>query len=76
MAPTVVSLLLFAVVARDYETFETRCTGPSKTVNFVSSADKRGTLDILFSCLFTLVACTWTVQYLNVPEQREGRDPN
>jgi hypothetical protein len=75
MAPNLASCLFFAVVVKGYETFETRCTGPSTTVNFVSSADKRGTLDILFSCLFTLVACTWTVQHLNVPEQREGRDP-
>jgi len=22
-----------------------------------------------------IIACTWTVQHLNVPEQREGRDP-
>jgi hypothetical protein len=75
MASNLASCLFFAVVVKGYETFETRCTGPSTTVNFVSSADKRGTLDILFSCLFTLVACTWTVQHLNVPEQREGRDP-
>jgi hypothetical protein len=72
MAP---SLLLFAVVAQGYETFHIQCTSPSTTVNFVSSADKRGTRDILFSCLFTIIACTWTVQHLNVPEQREGRDP-
>ena len=72
MAP---SLLLFAVVAQGYETFHIQCTSPSTTVNFVSSADKRGTTDILFSCLFTIIACTWTVQHLNVPEQREGRDP-
>lgn len=34
----------------------------------------RGTLDILWSCLFTIFACTWTIQHLNVPEQRHGRD--
>lgn len=32
-------------------------------------------MDILWSCLFTIIACTWTVQHLNVPEQREGRNP-
>ena len=32
-------------------------------------------MDILWSCLFTIIACTWTVQHLNIPEQREGRDP-
>jgi hypothetical protein len=25
--------------------------------------------------LFTIIACTLTIQHLNVPEQREGRDP-
>jgi hypothetical protein len=75
MAPNLASCLFFAVVVKGYETFETRCSGPSTTVNFVSSADKRGSLDILFSCLFTLFTCTWTVQHLNLPEQREGRDP-
>jgi hypothetical protein len=30
---------------------------------------------VKWSCLFTIVACTWTIQHLNVPEQREGRDP-
>lgn len=44
-------------------------------MNFVSSADTRSTLNILWSCLFTILACTWTVQHLNVPEQREGCDP-
>jgi hypothetical protein len=38
-------------------------------VNFVSSTSVRGTLDILWSSLFTLLICTWTVQHLNVPEQ-------
>jgi hypothetical protein len=32
-------------------------------------------LDILWSSLFTVIACTFTIQHLNVPEQREGRDP-
>jgi hypothetical protein len=31
---------------------------------------------IKWSCLFTIIACTWTIQHLNVPEQREGRDPD
>jgi hypothetical protein len=32
-------------------------------------------MDILWSCLFAIIACTWTVLHLNVPEQREGRNP-
>jgi hypothetical protein len=75
MAHTLASLLLFAIAAQGYETSEIQCTSPSTTVNFVSSADKRGTMDVLLSCLFTLIACTWTVQHLNLLEQRGGRDP-
>ncbi|KAN0091647.1 hypothetical protein V8E51_017494 [Hyaloscypha variabilis] len=56
-------------------TFKSTCTIPNKTTHFVSSPDTRGTLDILWSCLFTIIACTLTIQHLNVPEQREGRDP-
>ena len=63
--------------AEAYTLFQTSCSTPPLTtqVNFVSSPDSRGTLDILWSSLFTIVACTWTVQHLNVPEQRNGRDP-
>ena len=43
--------------------------------DFVSSPDSRGTLDILWNSLSTIVACTWTLQHLNIPEQRNGRDP-
>jgi hypothetical protein len=65
--------LTFAV--RAYTEFDTTCTTPNVTTNFVSSPDSRGTLDILWSCLFTIIACTWTIQHLNVPEGRNGRDP-
>ena len=69
------ALLQLAALSHAYTTFDTTCSTPSTVVNYVSSADTRGTIDILWSCLFTVIACTWTVQHLNVPEQREGRDP-
>jgi hypothetical protein len=56
-------------------TFKTICSIPNTTTHYVSSPDTRGTLDILWTSLFTIIACTLTVQHLNVPEQREGRDP-
>ena len=58
-----------------YTTFETVYSIPANEVNFVSSPDARGTLGILWSCHFTIVACTWSILHLNVPEQRDGRDP-
>lgn len=68
------ALLQLATLSHAYTTFDTICSTPSTTVNYVSSANTRGTIDILWSCLFTVIACTWTVQHLNIPEQREGRD--
>ena len=42
---------------------------------FVAPANIRGTFDMLRSGLFTIFICIWTVQHLNVPEPRDGRDP-
>jgi hypothetical protein len=66
--------ITFTSTVNAYTIFDTSCTLPNQTTNFVRSPDTRGTLDILWSCLFTIIACTWTVQHLNVPEQRNGRD--
>lgn len=53
-----------------YTVFETNCSVPVTLSNYVSSPNTRGTLDILWSSLFTIFACTWSVQHPNVPEQR------
>src|SRR5271156_4650743 len=68
------ALLQLAALSHAYTTFDTICSTPSTTVNYVSSANTRSTIDIFWSCLFTVITCTWTVQHLNIPEQREGRD--
>ncbi|KAI1639672.1 hypothetical protein F4809DRAFT_656560 [Biscogniauxia mediterranea] len=73
--PRVPSQLLFFCLARvvgSYTVFETTCAKPTTSANFVSSPDSRGTLDILWSSLFTIIACTWTIQHPNLPEQRNG----
>ena len=67
-------LLYLFTLANAYTTFDTNCTHPSTSVSFVSSVNARGTIDILWSSLFTILACTWTVLHLNVPEQRQDRD--
>ena len=38
---------------------------------WVGSPDGRGTFDILWSCLFTIFLCTWTVLHLNIPAPHE-----
>jgi hypothetical protein len=68
-------IFIIVGVVQAYTVFNPTCSTPEKPANFVGSPDSRGTLDILWSCLFTIFACTWSVQHLNVPEQREGRDP-
>ncbi|KAF8848680.1 hypothetical protein BDZ45DRAFT_698181 [Acephala macrosclerotiorum] len=70
---TLLSLLVRGVLG--YTTFTPNCSILEHPVNFVNSADSRGTLNILWSCLFTILACTWTILHLNVPEQRDGQDP-
>ncbi|KAN0113223.1 hypothetical protein V8E51_006174 [Hyaloscypha variabilis] len=75
MARSLVILPLLPSLTYAYTTFDSNCSIPTHSTNFVSSSDTRGTLDILWSCLFTIITCTWTVQHLNVPEQREGRNP-
>lgn len=66
------SLFCLITVASAYSVFDTTCSKPPVGVNYVSSPKIRGTLDILWSSLFTIFACTWTLQHPNVPEQRHG----
>lgn len=81
MASTRLAILVFLFLlrrgTRAYTRFETTCTiPPDNPVSFVSSPNTRGTLDILWSCLFTIFACTWTIQHLNIPAQRKSLPPN
>src|SRR3569623_1563685 len=66
------SLFCFVAVARAYSVFETTCSKPHIGVNYVSSPNFLGTLDILRRSQFTIFAYTWTLQHPNVPEQRHG----
>ena len=42
-------------------------------VGFVLNSGGRGTLDILWSCLVTVVLCTWTIQHLQVVPRTYSR---
>jgi hypothetical protein len=63
------SFLAFVTPAFAYESFQPNCTIPDTAVNIVSSPSVRGTYDILWSSMFTLLVCTWTIQHLNIPKQ-------
>ena len=69
-------LLAAASASTDASRFvKPNCTIPTEGLhNFVSAPNIQGTLDILWSCLATIIACTYTVLHLNIPEQRDERD--
>lgn len=46
-------------------------TGPDDAVGWTSSPNRRGTIDIFWTCAFTLVICTWTVLHPNMPPREE-----
>jgi hypothetical protein len=41
-------------------------------VGWQGSLSQRGTWDLILSCATTIVACTWSVQYLNLPALSEA----
>lgn len=44
----------------------------STLVGFVVEPDGRGTLSLLFSCIFTLSLCVWSAVHLNLPQTDES----
>ncbi|PYH42967.1 uncharacterized protein BP01DRAFT_302083 [Aspergillus saccharolyticus JOP 1030-1] len=68
----------FTMLASAFSRFDTNCTLPATQdrVNYVSSPNTRGTLSIVWSCLFTIIACTWTVQHPSLPWQRKHYYPD
>ncbi|KAL6910279.1 hypothetical protein GGI43DRAFT_389795 [Trichoderma evansii] len=68
--PSQFIVLCLISLVQAYTVFETNCSAPVTLFNYVSSPNTRGTLDILWSSLFTIFACTWSIQHPNVPEQR------
>ena len=45
---------------------------PHLSRGWIPQPNGRGTLDILESCLATIILCTWSVLFLNVPAEHEG----
>lgn len=47
---------------------------PDDFINgWVDQADGRGTLDIIWSCIFTIFLCSWTALCLNLPAEKENQ---
>lgn len=68
------AVLVLTAPTAGLTTFHTNCTIPDSTYQYVQGPNTRGSLQIVWSCLATLIACTYTVLHLNVPEQLDGRD--
>lgn len=63
--------LFLATVVDAFAAWLPNCTTPTQHVNFVSSPQARGTMDIIWTCFAVLSLCTWTVQHLMVPVHKE-----
>jgi hypothetical protein len=46
-------------------------TSPQR-IGWTSSPTKRGTADILWSCLLTILACSWTILHQNIPAELDS----
>lgn len=68
------TLVAYATSVQALTSFDTNCTLPDHEYNYVQGPNVRGSLQIVWSCLATLIACTYTVLHLNVPVQRDGKD--
>ena len=44
-------------------------SGNQKLVGWQLASGGRNTLDIIENCLLTILACTWSIQHLNVPKR-------
>ena len=63
--------ILLASAVNAFAAWQPNCTLPSQPVNYVSSPQVRGTMDIIWTCVALLSLCTWTIQHLMVPVQKE-----
>lgn len=68
------ALIALATPVKSLTSFDTNCTLPSHSFNYVQGPNLRGSLQIVWSCLATLFACTYTVLHLDIPKQRAGED--
>lgn len=67
--------LFFLAVPKDalaFTRFDPQCTFPVISVNFVSGPPIRGVLGIIWTCLATVITCTYSVLHLNVPDPHES----
>ncbi len=82
LCPTIVLVLVAVVHAYPLDALnldlrsvvDAKTTGPEESVTvqgWTGTPDRRGTLDIIWSCVLTISLCTWSVLCLNVPPKGE-----
>lgn len=62
-----VSLLLL-YLSDDVHSFQPENFNATVDWTLTANPTTRGTLDILYGCLFTIIACTWSILHPNIPE--------
>ncbi|CZR63518.1 uncharacterized protein PAC_13415 [Phialocephala subalpina] len=65
-------LLSLVLVANAQNTTAAIPSVPELKVGWQAGPTERGTLTLVYSCLITVFACTWTVLHLNVPGLYDG----
>ncbi|KAK5170094.1 uncharacterized protein LTR77_004678 [Saxophila tyrrhenica] len=66
-------VLTFGSLANGYTIFDTDCTLPNSTTNYVLGPSTRGTLDIIWSCFGVFIACIYSILHFKIPRRAEGR---
>ncbi|KAL8901347.1 MAG: hypothetical protein Q9207_005242 [Kuettlingeria erythrocarpa] len=71
--------LLFTLASGLVRTYASPCQprnsssdSPDRIIGWVSQPNDRGSIDIIWTCLFTIFVCTYTVLCLNVPSEDES----
>lgn len=66
-------LFIHTNIVDAFEAWQPVCNTPTQHVDYVSSPQVRGTMDIVWTCFAVLSLCTWTVQHLMVPVPRQSK---
>lgn len=66
-------LLLCIVPANAFTKFTTNCTVPDVTTDYVSAPNTRGSLQLIWTSLSTILLCTYSILHLDIPEGYEGQ---
>ena len=67
----IASAVVLSLPGNAQEVQSETATAMEEFVTWQESPNGRGTMDIIWSCLFTVFICVWTAVHLNVPAPTE-----